>query len=381
MLRYLDTFTRYIWLWIGPMIILPVVFTGILLSSTTYTATASLWVVQPLFGDTQTAQGFSYESPAKQMSNLLTELLSTREFVNGVIDNTSRRNLIKSEADRITSIEYIASKTVVNGDKFRLISLSFTDKNQGLAVETLDAIIARFRSYYDDQIKVQSEAAQLYYQKQVDAAKVDVDKATADVKGFLEAHPNQVVQNNLNRAVSPDDLEYTRLQGILDAANKRSSDAINNLTRAQNTYTAFQQGQTTSLQVQDKSAVSDNGSGKLRSVATGIGIGLALALFIAGILTILLTLLDNTIRHGFYARQLMKRELIIEMPVYRPVQSKKKQDKTDLVDQMDFEEGSVRPFRLFKPGSNDKKKEAIEIRHSMAGKLKANFGKFLSSKV
>jgi uncharacterized protein involved in exopolysaccharide biosynthesis len=80
MLRYLDTFARYIWLWLIPLILLPVGVSYLIVSNSTYTATGSLWVEQSLFSDTPTsnAQGPSWQSPAQQMAGLLSELMNTR---------------------------------------------------------------------------------------------------------------------------------------------------------------------------------------------------------------------------------------------------------------------------------------------------------------
>lgn len=372
MLRFVDTFTRYIWLWLAPMIIFPVIITLFLLSTTTYTAIASLWVEQPLFSASQ-PQGNSWQSPAQQMAGLLSELMSTRDFVNGVLDTTSRQNTLKSEADRIRALEYITAKTKVNGDNFRLISLSFTDSKEASAVETLQAIMNRFQAYYDDRVKGQGEDALTYYKTVVASAKLDLDKATAAVKKFIEDHPNQVSADSGsggNRPTNPQDLEYANLNQNLTIARTRYDDANSNLERVLNSYGAYQQGQATTLRVQDKPVVLDASSSKIRPLALGIGGGLGVAIALSILGTIVLTLLDDTIRYGYYARQVFGRERVLEMPNYRPARHKKKRRQAAGEGIVNFEEGSEARWLLKKLFSGRKLKSEVLLRQTLAGELK-----------
>src|SRR6478752_4762173 len=116
MLRYVDTFARYIWFWLIPAIILPVIAAIFLLSTTSYTAIGSLWVEQALFSGQQSGaiQANSWQSPSQQMAGLFTELMSTREFVNNIIDTTSYRGTVKSDADRLDLIQTITTKTKIS---------------------------------------------------------------------------------------------------------------------------------------------------------------------------------------------------------------------------------------------------------------------------
>jgi hypothetical protein len=319
MLRYLDTFARYIWLWLIPLILLPVGVSFLIVSNSTYTATGSLWVEQSLFSDTPTnnAQGPSWQSPAQQMAGLLSELMNTREFVNGVIDNTSTRNSLKSEADRIKAIGMINDKTIINGDKFRLITVSYTGDASTAVVETVAAIMTQFQNYYNTQLNQQGEAAVAYYQKLAASSKADLDKATATVQAFIEQHPNQLGRSTTGEATTALDLEFSNLNKDLTDARARYDDSNNNLQKVASTYNAYKQGQSITLRVQDKPAIIGNAAGLLRPIALGAGIGLALGLFLALLGTILLTWLDETIRYGFYARQVLGRGNLLVLPEYK----------------------------------------------------------------
>src|SRR5689334_24512198 len=108
MLRYLHTFGRFIWLLIIPMLVAPAIAAFIMASNSSYTATAALWVEQPIYTEQQrNVEGSFWDSPATQTANLLHELMSTRAFLTTVLEDTSLRNLVKSEADTAALLDYI----------------------------------------------------------------------------------------------------------------------------------------------------------------------------------------------------------------------------------------------------------------------------------
>lgn len=327
MLRYVDTFARYIWLWLIPAIILPVVAVIILLSTTSYTAIGSLWVDQSLFTDQQTGvvQGNSWESPSQQMAGLFTELMSTRQFVNNIIDTTSLKSKATTDTERLDLIQTVTTKTKISGDNFRLISLSYTASKSEVATEVLGAIMSGFQSYYDQLINTQGQASIDYYQKLVTSTKQDLDNATAAVKTFLDEHPNQIGQTTSNTgATTPLDLEYATLNQNMTVARSRYDDANSNLEKVETSYNAYKQGQSTSIRVQDKPVVLGSAVGRLTQVALGVVIGLAASAGIAVIGTIVLTVFDSTIRYSFYARDILNKEFLLELPEYRVVKPKNK---------------------------------------------------------
>ena len=325
MLRYVDTFARYIWLWLIPAIILPVIAAIFLLSTTSYTAIGSLWVDQALFSDQQSGaiQGNSWQSPSQQMAGLFTELMSTRQFVNNIIDTTSYRGTVKSDADRLDLIQTITTKTKISGDNFRLISISYTANNSNVATETLGAIMTGFQGYYDQLMNTQGQGAVDYYQKLVTSTKQDLDTATTAVRTFLDEHPNQIGQTtNNNGATTPLDLEFATLNQNLTVARTRYDDANTNLQKVVTSFSAYKQGQSTSIRVQDKPVVLGSTIGRLTQVALGVIVGLAASVVLALLGTILITLLDSTIRYSFHARDILSKEFLLELPQYKIVKPK-----------------------------------------------------------
>jgi hypothetical protein len=89
-----------------------------------------------------------------------------------------------------------------------------------------------------------------------------------------------------------------------------------------NSYNAYKQGQSTSIRVQDKPVVLGSAVGRLSQVALGVVIGLAASALVALIGTVILTLFDSTIRYSFYARTILNKEFLLELPEYKVVKPK-----------------------------------------------------------
>lgn len=375
MIRYFDTFIRYIWLWLIPLILFPVLISFVLLSTATYTAKASLWIEQPLFGDPNATQTSQYDSPAKQISGLMTELLNTREFVNSVIASTSRQNTIKNQQDQLSAIDYITTKTKVSGDTTRLITLSFPDSTEARAVETLQAIIDRFQDYYNGRVKTQGESSSKYYQQLADSAKSDLDKATNDLKTFIDDHPNQVSADAGTRVSSPEDLEYNKLNQALQDARQRYDAAKNTLDSVLNSYKAYQQGQATTIRVLDKPAINDAGTSKLRQIGLGAGLGLVIGLICSIIGAIILTFLDGVLRYTFYAYNVLGRERILELPNYRvnPKALKQHASKGIELTLADFESGKDKKTSIFKKIFRRKPRNLISLRKTLTVGMRLPF--------
>ncbi|MEI6043206.1 MAG: hypothetical protein WCS37_02325 [Chloroflexota bacterium] len=321
MLRYLNTLVRYIWLLIIPVLLAPGVVIFVMGSGSSYNATGSLWVEQPLYLEQQrNSDGAYYDSPSTQMSNMLTELMNTRAFLTTVLDNTpSLKSLVKTEAENGAMLEYINKNFKVEASGWRLINVSFQDKDATPALETLEAVVNNFKSYYDDRIAKQGQGAIAYYQDQVKLAKEKLDQANTALVDFFNAHPNEIGSEGAIRATRPIDLEVASLTQNLDAARKQYDDAQTSLEKIQKSYSAYVQGQDTNFTILDKPAAFSTSSGKSRQLLMGGGIGLAIGLVVLVLGTIILTLLDRTIRQPFYAKRSLRLPRVIEVPNVNPV--------------------------------------------------------------
>lgn len=320
MLRYINTFIRYVWLLLIPVLIAPVIGALIMSSSSSYTATASLWVEQPLYIEQQrNIDGSMWDSPATQMANLLSELMSTRAFLTTVMENTSLRDSLKTEADRAAMLEFINKNFKVEANSWRLVNVSFKDSQARPALEVLESVVTKFKAYYDDRINQQGEGATSYWQDQVKKGKDALDQANSALVDFLAANPNKIGSEGATRAVRPEDLEFATLTQNRDAARKQYDDAKTSLEKVQASYGAYQQGQDTTLRIQDKPEVFSTTSGKLRQMGMGGAIGLIVGVVLAILGSICLTLIDNTLRQPAYAERVLQVDRILTVSNVTPV--------------------------------------------------------------
>ncbi len=139
---------------------------------------------------------------------------------------------------------------------------------------------------------------------------------------MVQPHPNQIGRSG-EQATTPIDLEYAGLKQALTVDCSRYDDANKNLQRVLSSFGAYQQGQSTTLLLQDKPLVLDTGTGRLRQIALSATLGLVIGGPLAAMGTILLTLADGTIRYGFHARQLLNKTNLLELPEYKVVKPKK----------------------------------------------------------
>ncbi len=315
MLRYLNTFTRYMWLLLIPVIAFPLLFASILTFSSAYNATATLWVEQPAYITPQRApDGNGSDSPSLQTATMLKELLGTRAFINSVIDTApSLKNIVDKDADRQNMAESIIKNTKVEATGWRLISVSYKNEQPKLAGEVVETITARFKTYYDDRIKQQSQYAMSFYEKQIKTTSGDLDKVNSDLKKFLAENPDKVNLDGYGRPLKPEELEYVNLTQNRDEIRRRLEEARNGLYKVQVGYAAFEQGQDTYLKIQDKPDTSNANTNRTGQIAIGAGIGLLIGLAATILLTILLTIMDRSLRYTSYAQQVLGVQRVLDL--------------------------------------------------------------------
>jgi tetratricopeptide (TPR) repeat protein len=320
MLRYIHTFIRFSWLFVIPLLVAPAVVALVMVGSSSYTATAALWVEQPLYLEQQrNTDGSFWDSPATQVAGQINELMSTRAFLTTVLESTETNATLKTEADRAAMLEYINKNFKVEASGWRLINLSYKDKEAKPALEVLESIVNKYKSYYDDRISRQGDGAIAYYQSRVKATKDALDQANKALEDFLAANPNKIGSEGATRAVRPEDLEFATLTQNRDAARKQYDDANAALEKVQASYGAYLQGQDTTLKIQDKPEVFSTSSGKARQAAMGAAIGFAVGVILAVLGTVALTLLDGTIRQPFHAQRTLGVGRVLELSNVNPV--------------------------------------------------------------
>ncbi len=319
MQRYLNTFYRYIWLMIIPLLLIPV---GIGLSATkSYTAGGSLWVEKPLYTDQQHSDGGSaWQTPAAQVAGLLTELMTTRSFVNSIIKEApSVQEALKNVNDDNVRQDFIVKNFKVDASNVRLITVSYKGTRPDVTLEGLQAVVKLFKAYYDDRITQQGQSAIAFYQTRLNEAKMAVDKADKEVNDFLAAHPNKVGADETTRALTPEDLQFQLLLQNRTAARKQYDDYNSSIEKVRNSYNAYLEGQDITLKIQDAPLLYSDSAGGLRQLAIGVGIGLVGGGILVVLLVVLLTYFDKSFRLADDTIESLKIGRVLEIPNVKPL--------------------------------------------------------------
>lgn len=320
-IRYWHTFVRFSGFFIIPLIIFPIIATLILFSSNSYQAGASFWVQEsPYLSVSQVSDGSNFDSPSTTVGGLLNELLSTRDFLNTIIDNSPLKNKVKTEADRETMGGTINKNLKIDTTGYRLVQLSYSDKDPVTALQVLTLIVNNFKSYYDNRVAQQTQSAVSFYTDLLKKDQSAVDTAKAAVDSFLQNHPD-VATSIASQATTPDDLEYQGLSNDYDKARQQYTTDQESLQKVQTDYQAFLKGGGTTLAIQDTPKVFDANSSKSRQIELGVGIGVAITAVLALIFTIVKTLLDGSMRETGYAQRVLRLERVIELPAIKPAKS------------------------------------------------------------
>lgn len=316
MLRYLNTFTRYMWLMLVPLIVLPIIGASLLTINSTTTAQASLWIEQPLYlGQQRGPDGSGADSPSVQAATMLRELLATRAFANTVLESTSQlKTTVKNEAERAAVIDTISKNTKVDANGWRLIVVSYRGTEARPALDIVGSTVTKFKEYYDERIKSQSQNAVAYYENQIKTSTQELEKVNAELRTFLEANQNKVNLDGYGRPLKPEELDYVNLTQRRDIARRQLEEASLGLDRVRASYAAYEKGQDTFLKVQDKPDIQNVSGGRSGQIIVGGAMGLGIGLVVAIVLTVILTLLDRTLRQPGYARQVLGVNRVLDLP-------------------------------------------------------------------
>lgn len=322
-IRYWYNFVRFSGLFLIPLIIIPIVSTLYLFSLNKYDAGASFWVQDsPYITINQTSNGFSYDSPSQGVGGLLTELMTTRDFMNKVIDSTpGLESKASTDSERLNLITSIKKALKIDTSGYRLVQLDYTDSNPQIALQALIVIVNNFKAYYDDNITKQTKDAVDYYNSLLQKDQATLAANDKIVIDFLNTHTdigNTIVSNQPN---TPDEIQYQELVATEAKSRQQVQDDETALNKVQQDYAAFLKGGGTNISIQDPPKVFNANTSKSRDILVGLAIGIIATLVLAVLFTIIVTLLDKTIRQSSYAQYTLKLGQVINLPAIEPQRS------------------------------------------------------------
>jgi uncharacterized protein involved in exopolysaccharide biosynthesis len=279
-MRFLRTLMKHWYLYLVPVILLPIVLTVYGFNKLTlYNSTALLWVDRPIVTASGTSGWNPYLSPAQNEATDMQQLLASPSFVTGVVamtDLAGRYDLNtdtgKTQADaRLTSEVTIVPATVGPN----VLSITVSDKERHLAQQLVQALLTYYQKYYQAHRLDLDQQALQFYQSQLQTAGVAVGQDSARIQDYCRAHQDVCSSTTL------DDPALNQLQYQLAQDQHAYTDIKSSINTITQDMQATDSSASQLFQVMDAPQVPTKTTldkKKLLLVYTGGGLAAALAL-------------------------------------------------------------------------------------------------------
>lgn len=302
MKRYVDTFFRFWWLILLPVVALPLAEASMVLREPkTNVATANIFVQQSVLLTSGT--GPAWESPAQsEVSNLGQWMQSPSFALRVAAASPLFAESLTGIGDRGTlasdDLQLHAAAVLVGNN---LVRVTYTNANAGLAAQVVSGILAAARANTQTVWQQQASLGIEYYSGQYTLALQAQQHSAASLQAYMTSHNIDPADLQLQTSADP---------ALNDLYQQNRSDQAN-ATAAQQKLTGYktQASIPASLADADIFSVIDpprvayvqtSLRKKLQSVALGLAVGLLLA---AGFVVALVAL-DRTVRFADEAQQL-----------------------------------------------------------------------------
>ncbi len=310
MFVYIEVLFRYWRRFLVLLLLLPVTIgTVTIVFFPTYKGATQLWVENFADVGLGTPSGWNaYLTPSQNVSDSLTQLLTTRAFNNTLYEQVTQAGFTtKSQrADVAGSIASIQDAAVGT----HLLSITATCDERDVCIAVLSGLVGLFR---DQQIKLEQDQAAVaitYFTEQLKTARPDLATAQDNVEKYLAAHPNLRTDPN----ATTNDFEYARLLDELHAQQSRVDDLENKLAIDQFIASTSKQVLQIGPQVVDAPFIANGG-------LLGDGTSLKRALFsvagaygVAGAYLFLLVVADKTARDPREIERRLKVAVVVTVP-------------------------------------------------------------------
>jgi organic radical activating enzyme len=290
--RYIETFFRHKVLLLTPLVL------TLLLSAwyvktqpTTYTTSMKVWFDNELPGpgylDQSTNNG---TPPATQAQTLLTQLLSTHDFLVKAAQRGPASAWIRTQADPNGAadqvVRTIGSSVTAFGVGPQVLSVSMTGGDPSFIPKQLGAVVDEYFDYVKTLRSSRIQAAVDYYKPRLDAATSALQSSRADQIAYLGSHPG-------TGAPGTTDPQYNAIAAEVATAQNQYDDAQKNYTQADQALTT-EQAQASS-HVIDPPAAAFGSSKKKAAIFAGAA-GLFFGLLVGLLGLIALTAADTAAR-------------------------------------------------------------------------------------
>lgn len=310
-MRYARTFFKRWYLYIIPIIVLPIVMTAYgYFHLVSYTSTALIYVNKPVFyspGDWN-----NYITPAQNVSQSINQLLQSPTFVAGVAARTKLVNRVDLSTQVGKTAAYnriVPDLTVVPtfaGPDTMVVSA--TDSDPILAQQIVQGLLDAFTSFYQSNQLTMDQNAITYYTQQLQAAEGQLNQDTLKLQEYFRQNPQCAPPATCV------DVTAGQLQQQVSQDESTVNDWKSRLLAVQQDQQAATQVGGQLFQVMDPPQVplrAGSNKKKLLEYYTGGGLGIALAL--VGLIVGVLTQLDRKV-YSTEDLRLIEEDLDLELP-------------------------------------------------------------------
>jgi uncharacterized protein involved in exopolysaccharide biosynthesis len=288
-MRFLRTFTKRWYLYVVPIILVPVIVTVYGFNKlSVYESRATLYVDKPSFLSPEQFGWNPYLSPAQNVAEQMSELLSIKSFVMSVAQKTDLANRADLTGD--AAVARISSEVSVAapGVGPHVVVVSVTDKEPHLAQQINQVFLDVFKAYYQSHRIADDTRAQYFYQNQVQSAQSAVAQDVAKEQDYCHQHPDMC-------AVTQVDPTLAQLQNQLSQDHQALATSESQLLLVNQDLAATNTSTSDLFQVPDPPSLPVPSLDKKKLLTVYTGGGLAGALGFVALIVIGLTQLDRKV--------------------------------------------------------------------------------------
>ncbi len=294
-MRYLRTLVKHWYLYLVPVLIIPVLLTAYGYNKLTlYTSTALLYVDTPVLLSSDQTGWISYLSPAQNEATQMQQMLASESFVVAVAAKTDLAQRYDLSTDAGKSLAYTRLTSEISifdpGVGPNVLEVSASDKDPRLAQQMVVALLDSFQFYYQSHRQEIDQNALQVLQGQLQTANAAVAADAAKVDEYCRAHAETC--NSPNQT----DFALAQLQNQLAQDQQTATslkEEVNTILRdlqSTDPTTSKLFKVTDAPQVPTKTSLD-----KKKLLATYTGGGLAAALALVALIVFLRTQLDRKV--------------------------------------------------------------------------------------
>ena len=198
-IKLVETIFLKYWALLIPALLVPLLVIGLTHESEKYQSTATIWVSQPVAGESAAiGHTNNWVTPAQNQAQVLNDLFSTEAFrvemlrAAGLVDSSMTEKDAKSAAARVS---IWASSSGAN-----LVHITSTAAAPETAKKLVDAAIDQYLVRATTEFQRDAELSTTYYTQQLAVANQELATRQAALASYLASHPRAANRAAVTRA-------------------------------------------------------------------------------------------------------------------------------------------------------------------------------------